>query len=198
MIGHIDFIITFSYIFLLGGMGVFIFFETIYSYLKKDTLSEKKDARFFYFLQFLPFKKNYSRSKIKISILVPLLIGFIVGLLLSMLGIGTIVMIPCLMYILRLPAAMIPGTSLFQIIFVACAVTLLHALTNHSVDIMLAFFLLIGGICGAPLGGKMGQKISPLTARFILSLLLIFVGGKLIYTSLTHPDNLYVVDVIQN
>jgi uncharacterized protein len=195
--GHIDLVIKISYIVLLTSMGLMIFIESIKSllHLKKKRSSRILKERFKWFRN-LPLKIKFTRSKLEISLLAPLMIGFVVGVLLSILGIGTIVMIPAMIYLLRMPGSMVPGTSLFQIIFVACSVTLLHAVTNHSVDIILALTLLLGSVIGAPLGSRMSQKLPPEYLRFFLALLLLGMSSKLIFDAFSTPKDLYTIEVL--
>ena len=142
----------------------------------------------------LPFKMRFRRSKLYISALLPLGLGFFIGILSAIMGVGGgFVMVPAMIYMLGMPTAVVPGTSLFQIIFVAASVTILQAINNRTVDVMLAILLLVGGVIGAQVGSRMGSRLRGEQLRIMLALLVLAVAGKLAFDMTATPDNLYSV-----
>jgi uncharacterized membrane protein YfcA len=144
----------------------------------------------------LPFKMRFRRSKLYISALLPLGLGFSVGILSAIMGIGGgFIMVPAMIYMLGMPTAVVPGTSLFQIIFVAATVTVLQAIENGTVDILLALVLLIGGVVGAQLGSRFGSRLRGEQLRALLAVIVLAVAAKLAFDLTVPPDNLYSIAV---
>ena len=124
----------------------------------------------------------------------PIGLGFAVGILSAVLGIGGgFVLVPAMIYTLGMPTAVVPGTSLFQIIFVAANVTFLQAYTNRTVDAVLALVLLVGGVLGAQIGTRFGTRLRGEQLRFLLALLVLAVAAKLAFDLTVRPTHLYVV-----
>jgi len=137
----------------------------------------------------LPFRMRFKKSGLYISILPPLLIGFIVGVLASIMGVGGgFIMIPAMIYIIRMPTSVVIGTSLYQIIFVTAIVTLLHSYHNQTVDIVLALILLLGGAIGAQIGVKLSSKLEGPMLRASLAVLVLSVGIVMASDLLVKPD----------
>jgi uncharacterized membrane protein YfcA len=142
----------------------------------------------------LPFKTRFRRSKLYISALLPIALGFAVGVLGGILGIGGgFVLVPAMIYTLGMPTAVVPGTSLFQIIFVAASVTFLQAYTNRTVDAVLALVLLVGGVIGAQFGTRFGSRLHAEQLRFLLAMLVLAVAAKLAHDLTIRPDHLYSI-----
>jgi len=192
-IGQIDTAIPILYVVLLGTMGLLMLGESITAMIKKAP--ETKDRSRFYhhpFFLALPFKIRFPRSRIYVSALIPAGIGFIGGLLVSIMGIGGgFILIPAMIYILGMPTLLVAGTSLFQIMFTTIFATILHAVTNHTVDLVLAALLIAGGVIGAQTGVRVARKIRGVYARIILSLLLLFVSFQLMGALFIRPPDLY-------
>src|SRR5262249_55046825 len=128
----------------------------------------------------LPLKMRFRRSKLYISALVPVGLGFLVGVLSAVMGVGGgFVMVPAMIYMLGMPTAVVPGTSLLQIIFVAANVTVLQAASNGTVDVLLALILLIGGVVGAQFGTRFGSHLRGEQLRALLALMVLAVAVKL-------------------
>ena len=145
------------------------------------------------------FKLRFHRSKLYISAIPPILIGFFVGVLSAMMGVGGgFIMIPAMVYILGMSTNVVVGTSLFQIIFVTGFATLLHATTNYTVDIALAVLLLIGGVIGAQIGTQIGSKMRAEQLRILLSVLVLLVCLKLAADLLIQPSELFSLGTIEN
>ena len=133
-------------------------------------------------------------KQLYISALLPIGLGFAVGVLSAVMGIGGgFLMVPAMIYTLGMPTTMVPGTSLLQIIFVAANVTLLQAYTNHTVDAVLALLLLVGGVLGAQFGTRFGTRLRGEQLRFLLALIVLIVAGQLAHDLTIRPKHLFVV-----
>ena len=138
----------------------------------------------------LPLKIRFRRSGLYISLIPPYIIGFIVGIFSSIMGVGGgFIIIPAMIYILRMPTNVVVGTSLYQIIFITSFVTILHASTNQSVDIILALILLLGGAIGAQIGVRLSGKLNGAWLRIALSILVLAVGLIMASELIIKPDN---------
>jgi uncharacterized membrane protein YfcA len=145
----------------------------------------------------LPLKMRFRRSKLYISAIVPTGLGFVVGVLSAIMGIGGgFVMVPAMIYMLGMPTAVVPGTSLLQIIFVAANVTVLQAAGNGTVDALLAVLLLVGGVVGAQLGSRFGSRLRGEQLRALLALMVLVVAAKLARDLGVRPDDLYSIVVV--
>jgi uncharacterized membrane protein YfcA len=137
---------------------------------------------------------RFRRSRLYISALLPLAVGFFVGLLSAIMGVGGgFVMVPAMIYLLGMPTVVVVGTSLFQIIFVTANVTILQAVGNQSVDIMLVMLLIIGGVIGAQFGARLGAKLNGEQLRGLLAMMVILVAMKLLLDLATRPTDLYSI-----
>jgi hypothetical protein len=143
-------------------------------------------------LDALPLKMRFRRSRLYISALLPLAVGFVVGVLAAIMGVGGgFVMVPAMIYLLGMPTAVVVGTSLFQIIFVTANVTLLQSVTNQTVDVVLALLLLLGGVIGAQFGARAGTFLRGDQLRGLLALMVLAVAAKLGFDLIVTPDDLY-------
>ena len=135
---------------------------------------------------------KFRTSGLYISVIPPLVVGMLVGVLAAIMGVGGgFIMVPAMIYLLGMPTKVVIGTSLFQIIFVTAFTTLLHATTNHSVDMLLALLLLLGGVIGAQVGARIGLLLKAEQLRILLALLVMLVCGKLALDLLLRPSELY-------
>ena len=187
-IGLIDLLITLAYFIFLTGVGSFMLYESLDS---MGFLNKKKRSKSYHhsWIMGLPFRMRFKKSGLYISILPPLLIGFIVGVLASIMGVGGgFIMIPAMIYIIRMPTSVVIGTSLYQIIFVTAIVTLLHSYHNQTVDIVLALILLLGGAIGAQIGVKLSSKLEGPMLRASLAVLVLSVGIVMASDLLVKPD----------
>ncbi|MFZ4540379.1 MAG: sulfite exporter TauE/SafE family protein [Rickettsiales bacterium] len=142
----------------------------------------------------LPWQIEFSRSNVTHSVLLPIVIGIISGLLVGLLGIGGgFIMLPMMLYVLRMPISVTIGTSLFQIIFITASATLLHAMTTHTVDIVLAGLLLMGSVVGAQYGARMSHRIPSYILRFMMAGLLLIVAGRLAYGLFITPTEIFTL-----
>ncbi|MEM7616987.1 MAG: sulfite exporter TauE/SafE family protein [Pseudomonadota bacterium] len=197
-IGQIDLLISLTYVVFLGGVGYFMIIESTRSIFAKDKISKKKSVEENIFYKIPYFKRHFVRSDIHISALLPLITGFIAGMLVSIMGIGGgFIMIPAMIYILGMPTSIVIGTSLFQIIFTTANVTLLQALSTQTVDIVLSFILLVGSVIGAQIGTKIGLKLKAEHLRVMLAIMVLIVAFKLGLGLIIEPELLYTVDRVE-
>jgi uncharacterized membrane protein YfcA len=177
-IGNIDKIIALLYVYLLAIIGTLIFVEGVreVTALKKKIILRKK-LHTHYWIHGLPFRMRFSKSKLYESVLTPIILGFIVGLFASIMGIGgAFLMVPAMIYLIGMPTKLIPGTSLFVTIFITGFVVIAHALQFKSIDLVLVSFLLFGSIIGLHIGLKLSEKLNPSEYKALLAILLITIG----------------------
>jgi uncharacterized membrane protein YfcA len=193
-LGQIDIVISLSYVFLLSTIGILMLRESVQTILaarRGQALRTRRPGQHSWFLK-LPPRIRFRRSHLYISIYPPLLIGFGVGVLSAILGVGGgFIMVPAMIYLLRMPTNVVIGTSLVQIIFVTASVTLLHAVENKTVDIVLALILIIGGVVGAQIGARVGQRLPGEKLRAMLAVIVLLVGGKLLFDLVKYPAELF-------
>jgi uncharacterized membrane protein YfcA len=193
-LGHADVFISLVYVTFLGVIGSLMLVESV-SAIRRTRAGQPARARKpgeHTWIHGLPFKMRFPRSRLYISAIPPLILGAIVGLLASILGVGGgFIVVPGMIYLLRMPTNVVIGTSLFQIIFTSAYTTLVHATTNQTVDVMLAFLLMAGGVAGAQYGAKAGQKLRGEQLRALLALLVLAVAIRLAIDLFVTPPNLY-------
>jgi len=194
-LGQIDLIISLSYVILLGIIGTLTFVEGIRSMIIPNELRTiKKRNRERLWIYSLPLRTKFKKSGLYISIIPPLVIGFFVGILASIMGIGGgFIMVPAMIYLLRMPTNVVIGTSLYQIIFVTSLVTILHAYENQTVDIMLALILMSGGVVGAQIGAALGHRLKAEQLRFMLGILILAVCIKILTSLVIEPQDLLTI-----
>ena len=194
-IGQLDFVIKSSYVIFLTLIGTLMFSESLGLILRtrKGKVTRGKLHQHNW-LHGLPFKIRFRKSKLYISILLPILIGVIVGILAALMGIGGgFIIVPAMIYLLGMPTSLVVGTSLFQIIFVAANTTILQASQNQTVDIVLATILLLGSVIGVQLGSRFTNILKGEYLRLILSSIIILVSLKLLIDLVTIPSDLFSV-----
>ncbi len=189
-IGQVDLLISLAYVVFLGGIGSLMLAESLQTLFKVRAGQSTKSGVRHNWVHGLPFKMRFRRSKLYVSALPPLGIGFVVGLLAAIMGVGGgFIMVPAMIYLLRMPTNIVVGTSLFQILFVTAVVTMLHAVANQTVDVVLAFFLLVGGVVGVQLGVRVGARLRSEQLRALLALLVLGVCLRLGYGLFAPPLN---------
>lgn len=189
--GNADFVIQMTYIFMLGIVGTYMLIESLNGMRKKKTAEAKaeKDSAFTRFLKSLPFQTHFEKSGVTHSLLLPVLFGGFVGVLAAIMGVGGgFLMVPVMVYILRMPMHVVVGTSLFQILFNCIEVTFLQAYTNHSVDFILAVLLLLGSTVGAQIGAVFGRKLKGEQLKVILAVIVLVVTVKIIFDITLTPS----------
>ena len=198
-LGQLDLVIKLSYFLFLSIIGFLMLFESFRLILRvrKGKISRGKLHQHNW-LHGLPFKTRFRKSKLYISVLLPLLIGVIVGILAALMGTGGgFIIVPAMIYLLGMPTSLVVGTSLFQIIFVASNTTILQASQNQTVDIVLAFFLLIGSVIGVQIGSKFSNIFKGEHLRFFLSIIILIVGFMLLTDLIATPSDLYSIVVLR-
>lgn len=194
--GQLDLIISLLYVIFLGSVGSLMLWESINSIrraAKNDPVPLRKPGQHNW-VHRLPFKMRFKRSKLYLSVIPVIFLGFAIGILTSVMGVGGgFIMVPAMIYLLRIPTNVVIGTSLFQIIFVTAFTTVVQAATNYSVDIVLAWLLMIAGVIGAQYGVRVGQKMRGEQLRAGLALLVLAVGIRLGFDLVLPPDEIYSV-----
>jgi len=195
-LGQAGLMISLTYVCFLGGIGALMLWESVNAIRRRragKTVSARK-ANQHNWIHGLPFKMRFPRSRLYISAIPPLVIGAVVGLLASFLGVGGgFIMVPAMIYLLRMPTNIVVGTSIFQIIFVTAIVTLLHATLNHTLDVVLAFLLIIGGVIGGQFGVRAGQKLRGDQLRALLALMVLGVAARILLDLVLRPSDLYSI-----
>jgi uncharacterized membrane protein YfcA len=195
-IGQIDVAINIIYVIFLGAIGGLMLREALSALArsKAGAAPPARSTRRFGWIAALPGKTRFYKSGLYISPLAPLLLGALVGMLTVIMGIGGgFIMVPAMIYILGMSANAVVGTSLFQIIFVTAAATLLHATSSKSVDIVLALLLLVGGVAGAQFGVRAAQRLSAEKLRLALALLVLGVAVRLLWGLTVQPAALFTL-----
>lgn len=191
-LGQVDLLVKLCYVVFLGVVGGLMFIESLRALLKAKNGAPAKRRHQRGWIDALPFKMRFRTSGLYISVIPPILVGVVVGILAAIMGVGGgFIMVPAMIYILHMPTKVVVGTSLFQIIFVTSFTTLLHATTNFTVDIVLAVLLLVGGVIGAQIGTRIGVKLKAEQLRILLALMVIAVCAKLALDLLIMPSELY-------
>ncbi|WP_050604086.1 sulfite exporter TauE/SafE family protein [Ruegeria sp. 6PALISEP08] len=193
-LGQVDLAVQLCYVFFLGVIGTLMFIESL-SAIRRAKQAGRNPApkrRQRNWIHALPFKTRFRASSLYISVIPPVLVGFGVGILSAIMGVGGgFIMVPAMIYVLGIPTKVVIGTSLFQIIFVAGFTTMIHASTNFSVDIILAVLLLLGGVLGAQFGTMIGARLRAEQLRILLALLVMSVAIKIGFDLLVHPDEVF-------
>ena len=198
-LGQVDFAISVLYVVLLSTIGLMMLTETIFSkfFKKKNVRREFNTLRVSPFIAALPYKMRFPRSKLFISALVPGGIGFVGGILASVLGIGGgFLLVPAMIYILGMPTLLVAGTSLFQIIFTTASAVIMHAVFNNTVDMILGIILIAGGVIGAQIGISVARHVKPAHARIVMALMVLLVSVKLSFDLFMEPSELFSTVVI--
>jgi uncharacterized membrane protein YfcA len=198
-LGQIDLVISLSYVIFLGIIGSMMFYEGVRTMRRRKSASAmRRKLHQHNWIHGLPLKMRFRRSKLYISALMPLAIGFLVGVLSAIMGVGGgFIMVPAMIYMLGMPTSVVIGTSLFQIIFVTANVTFLQAYANQTVDVVLALLLLTGAVIGAQFGARAGARLQGEELRVLLALMVLAVCAKLFYDLLITPVDIYSLGVGQ-
>ncbi len=199
-IGQIDTVINVMYVVLLTGVGVPMA-QSAWRAIRAQRSGEVVPVRarqHHRLVVSLPMHWRFYASGIYLSPIAPLLLGFVTGILTELLGVGGgFILIPAMIYFFGMRAKVVAGTSLFQILFVTAAATMVNALTTHSVDIVLAGLLLLGSVIGAQLGTRFAERIPPDYMRLGLATLILLVAVRMIIGLGIHPDEIYTIEVMR-
>ncbi len=189
-IGQIDLVILLCYIAFLLIVGALMAVESLRAIRRRYEGRTRRKAHSHTWIHGLPLKMRFPRSRLYISALPPITIGFIMGLMASIMGVGGgFFVIPAMIYLLGMPTALVVGTSLLQIAFVAGVSAFFHAGNNQTVDILLVLLLAVGGVIGTQFGVRMGLRLRAEYLRGLLSLVVLIVAGRLVYLLVTPPDD---------
>ena len=182
-IGKINIVISLSYMYILAIIGTMMLVQGVTEIdraRKKIVLKQKLHSH--YWIHGLPFRMRFKKSKLYESALAPIIIGLIVGFIAAIMGIGgAFILVPAMIYIIKMPTKLVPGTSLFVTIFVSVVVTFLHSFNYGSIDLVLVLMLVIGSIIGVQVGQKVGERIDSSGLRALLAILLLIVGIAIAY-----------------
>jgi uncharacterized membrane protein YfcA len=196
--GQIDLVISLSYVILLGSIGSLMLFEGVKALLETrkgmPRLHDRGPNRHNW-MHGLPFKTRFRRSRLYISLILPVGVGLIGGLLSAIMGVGGgFLMVPLMIYVIGMPTAVVVGTSLFMVIFVTANVTFLQSWQYQTVDIVLTLFMLIGGVIGAQLGARMAPRVPADKLRVMLAVMVLAVGAKMFWDLTIAPVDPYYID----
>ena len=193
-IGKIDTVISLAYMYILAVIGTLMLVESLreIDQAKRNVLAKKK-AHVHYWIHGLPLRMRFPKSKLYESIFTPIIIGLIVGFIAAIMGIGgAFILVPAMIYIIKMPTKLVPGTSLFVTIFVSVIVTFLHSFNYGSIDLLLVLMLVIGSIIGVQVGQKLGERIDSSGLRALLAILLLIVGIAIAY------DTFFAEQILNN
>jgi len=197
-LGLIDTIIAVLYVVLLGVVGIPMAREAVKSMAatRAGAAIPPRKRRHHPLVAALPLRWRFYASGLYISPLAPLLLGFATGILTVLLGVGGgFIMVPAMLYLLGMATRVVVGTSLFQILFVTAASTLVHSVTTKAVDIVLAFFLLLGSVIGAQLGARAAQRFAPDQLRLVLAIIVLLVAFRMSLELAWRPAEIFTVQL---
>ena len=195
-LGQVELTISLCYVVLLGALGTLMLVDALRMYVRQRKTGGQsgRGAHRHTWIHRLPWKMRFRRSRLYISALVPAGVGFVVGLLSAIMGVGGgFVMVPAMIYLIGMPTGVVVGTSLFQIIFVSANVTILQAATNQTVDVVLAILLLVGGTIGAQMGARIGARLRTEQLRILLALMVLGMAVDVALDLTVTPDDFYSI-----
>jgi len=196
LLGQADLVVSLSYLIFLGLIGGLMLVESVGSVLRQrrgQTTTKRRDRRPVW-LYGLPFKVRFPRSRLYISIIPPVVLGVFVGILSAIMGVGGgFILVPAMVYILRMPAGVVVGTSLFQIIITTSLASILQAGRNQSVDIVLATLLLFGGVLGAQFGARASSRFRAEELRAVLGLIVLIMGLQMGLVLFINPEDPFIL-----
>jgi len=198
-LGQLDLVIGLSYVTFLSIVGILMVAESVRAINRslRGKPAELRRPGSHVWFHGLPLKLRFKRSKIYVSAIPVIVIGFIIGFIGAVMGIGGgFLLVPMLIYLLRVPTATVIGTSMVLIFVTMTATTVLHAATNHLVDAVLALILMVGGVIGAQFGAHAGQRIRGEWLRLLLGLLVLSVGLRFASELVLQPDELYSIRLV--
>jgi uncharacterized membrane protein YfcA len=200
-IGQLDLTIAMSYLILLGAVGTMMIAESVSAILRArgGRPAEIRRPGSHLWIHGLPLKLRFKTSKIYVSVIPIITIGFLIGFIGAVMGIGGgFLLVPALIYLIRVPTGVVIGTSMVLTLVTMAYATIIHAATNHLVDALLALILMIGGVIGAQFGARTGQKFSGEQLRLLLGILVLMVGLRFAYDLVVQPPDLYSMRVLED
>jgi uncharacterized protein len=196
-LGQVDLFVQLSYVLFLGLIGGMMFVESAGALLRarrQGAAAPIRRSHVHTWVHGLPLKMKFRASGLYVSVLPPAAIGALVGFLSAIMGVGGgFILVPAMIYLLGMPTKVVVGTSLFQIIFVTGFTTIMHAINSQTVDMMLAFLLIIGGVIGAQVGARMSQRLKAEQLRILLAILVLTVCFKIALDLLITPAELFSI-----
>ena len=199
-VGQLDLTIGVSYLTLLGIVGLMMIAESVrpISRARHGKPAEIRRPGSHMWIHGLPIKLRFKQSKIYVSVIPLWVIGFLIGFIGAVMGIGGgFLLVPALIYLMRVPTGVVIGTSMILTLVTMSAATLMHAATNHLVDAVLALILMVGGVIGAQFGARAGQKIRGEQLRLLLGILVLLVGLRFAFDLVLKPDELFSLRPIE-
>lgn len=196
--GQEELFIALAYVIFLGSVGGLMMWESVQAVRQNagGTSGSRRAAGAHHWVHGLPLKMRFHKSKLYISAIPPLLLGLLIGVLSVVMGVGGgFILVPAMIYLLRMPTSVVVGTSLFQVVFIGAFSTLLHAVTNQSVDAILAGLLIVGGVIGAQFGVRFGERLRSDWMRLCLAALLLMICVRLGVNLVWPPSNPFSVTV---
>lgn len=196
--GQTDLVVSVTYVVLLGAVGGIMLNESVRTLraARAGNAAAAGRGHRHNWIHGLPFKVRFHDSRLYISVIPPVALGFFVGLLSAVMGVGGgFVLVPAMIYLLRMPTNVVVGTSLVQILVVTAATTILQSVNNFSVDIVLALVLILGGVIGAQFGTRLATRLRGEQSRLILALIILAVAARLFYGLVATPADLYSLQV---
>lgn len=195
-LGQLDLAISLTYVIVLGAIGLLMVIETARTLRGGLAVAGGRKGGQHTWLQGLPLKRRFRQSKIYASAIPPVAIGVVVGWLTAIMGVGGgFLTVPALIYLLRVPTRIAIGTSVFQIVFLTAVTTILQAMSNYNVDVMLALPLMVGGVIGAHYGVEIGQRLNAGHLRGLLGLLVLMVAARMAVDLALPPSELYSLEL---
>jgi uncharacterized membrane protein YfcA len=195
-LGQLDLTIGLSYLILLGGVGSMMIVESVRAIIRarEGKPAEVRRPGSHLWIHGLPLKMRFKTSKIYVSVIPICVIGFIIGFIGAVMGIGGgFLLVPALIYLIRVPTGVVIGTSMVLTLVTMAYATVMHAVTNHLVDAVLALILMIGGVIGAQFGARAGQRFSSEQLRLLLGVLVLMVGLRFAWDLVVQPTELYTI-----
>lgn len=194
--GNADFVIKVTYVVMLAIIGSYMFQESLSSLrsrpLQEARTKSAKPSWFARCCEALPFSMQFEKSGVRMSVFMPLVLGTLVGVLSALMGVGGgFIMVPVMIYMLRMPMHVVVGTSLFQVLFTCVVVTFMQSYYNHTVDLLLAVFLLVGSTTGAQLGARVGSRMKADQLKIVLAGIVLLVMVKMALDLLLPPGTLF-------
>ncbi len=192
--GNADFVIKITYVVMLGVVGFYMFLESLQSLRKQAVVGMArpepgKPSAYARLVQSLPWQMRFDKSGVTLSALLPLVLGTLVGILAAIMGVGGgFIMVPVMVYMLRMPMHVVVGTSLFQILFTCINVTVMQAITNHTVDLVLALILLVGSTLGAQVGAKLSRRLKADQLKILLASIVLLVMVQILVGLIMTPS----------
>jgi uncharacterized membrane protein YfcA len=192
-LGNADFVIKITYVIMLGVVGSYMFLESLQNLRKKTVVEARRPesgrvSAYARTIQALPWQVRFDKSGVTFSALLPLVLGTLVGILAAIMGVGGgFIMVPVMVYMLRMPMHVVVGTSLFQILFTCINVTILQAITNHTVDLVLALILLVGSTLGAQVGAKISRRLKADQLKILLASIVLLVMVQILVSLILTP-----------